>query len=347
MKVTAEVFTLEALHGLFRIAREAHVRSDTVIVSIEHEGVTGVGEGKPVSYYDAQTAKNLVEVVTEAQPLLGDDPFLIEDIVARVTAKFPKAHAAICAIDTALHDLAGKLLGAPLYRLFGLDPARAPLTDFTIGIEAPAVMAKRAAAAAKEFRILKIKVGAGDDEEIIKAIRDLTDLPLRLDANTGWTKEQAVENINRLAKYNIEFVEQPIAPGDNEGLRFVRQRVSVPTMADESLVHVEDIPRLAGCVDAINIKLMKCRGIRQALKMIHLAHGLGMKVMLGCFSETSVGITAAAHLSPMVEYADLDGNRLVANDPFRGVSVVDGRLTLPDGPGLGVERRKQGVKHKK
>jgi L-alanine-DL-glutamate epimerase-like enolase superfamily enzyme len=202
-------------------------------------------------------------------------------------------------------------------------------------------MANRAAAAAKEFRVLKIKIGAGNDEEIIKAIRDATDVPLRLDANTGWTREQAVENINRLAKYDIEFVEQPIAPGDNEGLRFVKERVSVPTMADESLVHAEDIPRLAGCVDAVNVKLMKCRGLRQAVKMIHMAHGLGMKVMLGCFSETSVGITAAAHLSPMVEYADLDGNRLITNDPFRGVTVVDGRLTLPDGPGLGVSRRSE------
>src|ERR1035437_2349908 len=170
MKVSAEIFTLEALHGLFRIARESTTKSNTVIVTIEHDGVTGIGEGKPVSYYDGQTAQNLVEVVNQAQPLLGDDPFLIEDIVTRVTKKFPKAHAAICAIDSALHDLVGKLLGAPLYRILGLDPACAPLTDFTISIEAPAVMAKRAAAAAKEFRILKIKIGAGDDEEIIKAI---------------------------------------------------------------------------------------------------------------------------------------------------------------------------------
>jgi L-alanine-DL-glutamate epimerase-like enolase superfamily enzyme len=338
MRLSTEVFTLESLHGMFRIAREAICRSDTVIVTIRHNGIDGIGEAKPTAYYDAQTCDSVVQTLRQAQDLLGDDPFLIEDILGRLTERFPKAHAALCAVDTALHDLVGKMLGAPLCRLWGLNPAKALMTDFTISIEEPAVMAQRAAAV-KDFHILKIKVGTDRDEEIIKAVRSVTDKPLRLDANTGWTKEQAVENINRLAKYDIEFVEQPVPPGDNEALRFVHDRVGVPIMADESLVTIADIAALAGCVDAINIKLMKCRGPREAIRMIHAAHAVGLKVMLGCFSETSVGITAAAHLSPLVEYADLDGNYLITNDPFVGVGLANGRLKLPDKPGLGVSRR--------
>lgn len=199
-------------------------------------------------------------------------------------------------------------------------------------------MAERAGAV-KDFKVLKIKVGTDRDEEMLTAIRDETDLPIRVDANTGWTKEQAVENINRLEKFDIQFVEQPIPPGDNEALRFVRERVNLPIMSDESSVNLADLPGLVGCVDLINIKIMKCGGLREALRMIHFAHAHGMGVMLGCMLETSVAITAAAHLSPLVEYADLDGNYLIADDPFEGVTIADGRLILPDRPGLGVRER--------
>ena len=195
------------------------------------------------------------------------------------------------------------------------------------------------AAAVKDFKVLKIKIGTDRDEEILSAIRDATDLPIRVDANIGWTKEQAVENINRLERFDIQFVEQPIPPGDNEALRWIRERVGLPIMTDESSINLKDLPGLVGCVDAINVKLMKCGGLREAIRMIHFAHAHGMDVMLGCMLETSIAITAAAHLSPMVEYADLDGNYLIADDPFAGVTIDDGRLILPDGPGLGVHER--------
>ncbi len=338
MRLSARVMKLSASHGMFRIARETITTFNSAVVEIEHEGLVGLGEAAPDRYFDGETAEVVLKTVKAAGPVIGKDPFLIEDITAEVARKFPKAHATLCAIDMALHDLVGKMLGVPVYRMLGLNPDRTPVTSFTIGIEEPKVMAERAAAV-KDFKVLKIKVGTKRDEEMLRAIRGATDLPIRVDANTGWTKEEAVRNIEKLAKFDIQFVEQPIPPGDNEALRWIRERAALPIMTDESSVNLKDLPALVGCVDAINVKLMKCGGLREAIRMIHFAHANGMKVMLGCMLETSLAITAAAHISPMVEYVDLDGNFLIADDPYEGIALKGGRHILPDRPGLGVRER--------
>jgi len=339
MKLTTRILDLGFKHGEFRIARGAATARKNLIVAIAHDGVTGIGEAAPIRYYDDETAESAEATVRAAERLLGDDPFLIEDVVDGIAKAFPKAHAAVTAIDLALHDLVGKLLGVPVYRLYGLNPQKTPVTSFTIGIAEPHVMAERAAEAAKTYKVLKIKVGLPGDMDCVKAIRDVTDITLRVDANCGWTKEEAVEKINALERYDIEFVEQPIPEDDNAALRFIRERVGLPIMSDESSLTLADLPGLVGCVDMINIKLMKCGGLREAIRMIHFADAHDLPVMLGCMSETSVSITAAAHLSPMVRYADLDGNLLLDRDPFRGVTVENGKLVLPNGPGLGVSER--------
>lgn len=339
MKISAELLSLKAAGGAFRIAHDAVTTFQATIVSIEHGGQTGIGEAKLSTAWGGETGEAVLANVAAAESLLGEDPFLIEDIVTRLERQFPQSYATVCAVEMALHDLVGKLLGVPLYKFFGLNPAMAPATSFTIGIDEPQAMAAKAREYSKRFAVLKIKLGSGRDEDIVAAIRTATDLPLRLDANTGWDKHQAVETINRLEKYRIEFVEQPVPPGDNDALKFVRARVGVPIMADESSIKLRDLPALVGCVDAVNVKLMKCGGLRRAVEMIHFAHSAGLKVMLGCFCETSLAVTAAAHLSPLVEYADLDGNYLIADDPYEGVGLREGKLVLPDRPGIGVQRR--------
>ncbi len=246
--------------------------------------------------------------------------------------------SAKAAVDMALYDLMGKVLGVPLYKLLGLNPKHTPHTSFTIGIDTPVEMAKKALIA-KDYPILKIKVGTKHDLDIIKAIRDVTNAVIRVDANTGWTPKEAIKTINALAPYNIEFVEQPIVAHDLPGLKLIRDNVPIPIIADESCVTVEDIPRVAECVDGVNLKLMKCGGIRHALKMIHVARAHNLRVMIGCMIESSLAITAAAHLTPLVDYADLDGHLLISDDPYVGVTVEKGKLVLPDSAGLGVKVR--------
>jgi L-alanine-DL-glutamate epimerase-like enolase superfamily enzyme len=338
MRLTAEVVELYASHGEFKIARATLRQFPTVIVRIAHEGHVGIGEARPSPYYDNETAEVVIATLTKAAKLLGDDPFQIEDIVGRVGEAFPQAHASVAGIDIALHDLVGKMLGVPVYKLLGLNAARTPLCSFTVGIAEPAVMAQRAADI-EPYKTLKVKIGLDNDEAVLSAIREVTDVPIRVDANIGWKPEQAVRMINRIERFGLEFVEQPIPPGDNEALRFIRERVNVPIMADESSVTLGDLPGLIGCVDAINVKIGKCGGLRRAMEMIHFARAAGMKVMLGCFPETSVAVTAAATLSPLVDYSDLDGNVLISNDPFEGAIIRDGRHVLPDEPGFGIKPR--------
>ncbi len=282
--------------------------------------------------------KSVMACIAMFAPHLGDDPFLLEDILDELDHVIGLNPSAKAAVDMALYDLMGKLLNVPLYKLLSLNPARTVHTSFTIGLDTPANMAKKALAA-RDYPILKIKVGTKHDLDIIKAIREVSDATLRVDANTGWTPKEAIKMINELAAFNIEFVEQPVPAHDLEGLRLIRENVPLPIIADESCVTVEDIPRVAGCVDGINIKLMKCGGIRNALKMIRTARAHNLQIMIGCMIESSIAITAAAHLTPLVDYADLDGNLLVNNDPYTGVTVEKGKLILPDRPGLGIEQR--------
>ena len=321
----------------FRIARSVQQVAHNVLVLLGDDGATGIGEAAPSGFY-GEKCESVLMALSYFADQLGDDPLLIEDIMQALDRTLRGNAAAKAAVNMALYDLMGQRLGVPLYQLLGLNPARAPRTSFTIAIDTPAVMAERAAQA-RQYPILKIKLGTADDLESVRAIREVTDATLRVDANAAWTPKQAISMITALAPYDIEFVEQPVAAGDLRGLRLVREHVPVPIIADESCVTLEDVERIAECADGINIKLMKCGGISQALKMIHAARALHLRVMLGCMIESSLAITAAAHLTPLVDYADLDGALLVADDPFEGVEVRDGRLELPDRPGLGVRRR--------
>ncbi|MGB8344642.1 MAG: dipeptide epimerase [Ktedonobacteraceae bacterium] len=321
----------------FRISRSVQYTSPNAIVQINHEGFTGLGEASPAEYY-GESLETVLACVSLFAGNLGDDPFALEDILNRLDDIIGLNPSAKAAVDMALYDIVGKMLNVPLYKLLGLNPAKAAHTSFTIGLDTPENMAKKALLA-RDYPILKIKVGTKQDIEIIKAIRDVSSATIRVDANTGWTPKEAIRNINALAPYNIQFVEQPVVAHDLAGLKLIRDNVPVPIIADESCVTVDDIPRVAGCVDGINIKLMKCGGIRHALKMIHTARAHNLQVMIGCMIESSLAITAAAHLTPLVDYADLDGHLLIDDDPYAGVTVEKGKLILPDGPGLGVKPR--------
>lgn len=321
----------------FRISRGVQYTSPNAIVEVRHNEYTGYGEASPSEYY-GESVETVLSCVTMFAGNLGDDPFAIDDITRRLDKIIRLNPSAKAAVDMAIYDIIGKVLGIPVYKLLGLNPARTPYTSFTIGLDSPAQMAKKALLA-KDYPILKIKVGTRHDIEIIKAIREVSAATIRVDANAGWTPKEAIKNINALAPYNIEFVEQPVPAYDLAGMKLIRDNVPLPIIADESSVTVEDIPRISECVDGINIKLMKCGGLNNALKMIYVARAHNLRIMLGCMIESSLAITAAAHLSPLVDYADLDGHLLIDDDPFVGVTVENGKLILPDGPGLGVKER--------
>lgn len=279
---------------------------------------------------------SVLSVSSVVPPEIGNRKSAIGNLLACLPPEVRVSRGAMAALDIALYDLVGQMLGKPLWQLFGADPAKAPVTSFTIGI-APVPEMQAKVREAERFPILKIKVGTRDDLAILEGIRAVTDKPLRVDANAAWTVPEAIEKIRAIEPFGIEFIEQPIPPGDIAGLREVRRAVALPILVDESVTTADDLPPLAGAVDGINLKLMKCGGLHEAERMIHLARSLGLKVMLGCCVESSIAITAAAHLAPLVDYADLDGNLLIANDPYDGVTLdVAGRLVLPDRPGLGL-----------
>jgi L-alanine-DL-glutamate epimerase-like enolase superfamily enzyme len=325
----------------FNIARKAQTHDttkSTLLVQIEHEGQIGWGEASPSSYYDQSLDTNKV-MLQHAAGMLGNDPFALDAILGPIYERFGHESAAVAAIDGALHDLIGKLLGIPVWKWLGLDASRIPLTSLTIGIDDIGVIATKVREAAG-FPILKVKVGTDHDEAILDAIRtEAPDKTLRADANCGFSPEGALERCRRLARYNIELIEQPTPRGQHEVLPAIRAEAIAPLIADESCIGVEDVLPCVGAFDGINIKLSKCGGIRRALQMIHTARSAGLKIMLGCMVETSVGIAAAAQLAPLADYLDLDGHLLLADDPFEGIGGEAGLLTLTDRPGLGIVER--------
>jgi L-alanine-DL-glutamate epimerase-like enolase superfamily enzyme len=309
---------------------------DTLHTAYIRDGVTGRGEGAPIVRYreDAESARKAVESVRSL--LLSANPMHFSKLMAEVFRRVPGDWAGKAAIDIALMDWVGQKLGIPLYTYFGLDPKDAPVTTFSIGIDTPEITRQKTAEAA-EYPVLKVKVGLDTDEATIAAVRSVTKKPLRVDANEGWKdKETAVRKINWLEKQGVEFIEQPLPAAMIEETRWVRSRVHMPIIADEVCQRAADIPKLKDAFDGVNIKLDKSGGMLEALRMIQIAKSLGMKTMLGCMISSSVSVTAAAHLSPLVDYADLDGNLLIANDPYHGVRVEKGKLVLPDKPGLGL-----------
>ncbi len=335
MQLQYESITLE-LETPFRIAHGTSVARHNVLVRVGDGQYEGLGEAAPVRQHHETQASVLAYL--ERLPDLPDDPFLLEDILAGLPRG---SQAARAALDIALHDLVGRKLGVPLYRLFGLDPARAPETSFTIGLGTVEEVQAKVRAAARTFSILKLKLDRDEAEclDLVRAARAVTDARLVADANCAWTVDRALRLIPALADLGLEWIEQPLPEEDLDGLRALRKTSPLPIFADEPVRTAGDVARLAGCVDGVNIKLMKAGGLREAMRMIAVARAHDMQVMLGCMVETSVGITAAAHLAPLVDWADLDGNLLVTNDPFVGVRLEHGRLVLPEGPGLGVEPR--------
>jgi L-alanine-DL-glutamate epimerase-like enolase superfamily enzyme len=333
--VETDIYRLKLRHTWTTTMSSSTYR-DILYVHYNHDGISGVGEGAPIVRYK-EDAKGAQAAVNSVVPLLdSSDPTQFEKVISEVFARVPGQWAGKAAIDIALMDWMGKKLGVPLYEYFGLDPKDAPVTDFSIGIDTPAITREKVKEAAA-FPILKIKVGLDTDEQTIAAVRSVTDKPLRVDANEGWTdREVAARKIDWLSKQNVQFVEQPMPADRIDDLRWLHQRSPLPLMGDESCRHPADIPKLVGVFDALNFKLDKTGGMTQTYMMIQMARALGFKTMLGCMVSSSCSITAAAHLSPLVDYADLDGNLLVANDPYRGVTVKDGQLILPNRPGLGL-----------
>jgi L-Ala-D/L-Glu epimerase len=332
MKLHWEPLTLD-LKTTFRVAHGAFDQRFNVLVHLDD----GVGEAAAVSYY-GETREGIIEYL-KSVPELGDDPFDIDAVLAR---RPPGSRAARSAIDVALHDLWGKKLGHPLYKLFGLNPNHLPLTSFTIGIDEPEVMAEQARRS--EYPVIKIKLGSDKDLAIVSSIRKATNAKLMVDANAGWSRERALQIIPRLQEYNLELIEQPLAVNDVEGYFWLKdklraQKINIPIFADETAKTSHDVVKLAGAIDGVVVKTMKSEGIREALRMIHTALAHDMQIMLGCFIESSLGVTAAAHLAPLCDYADLDGPLLIKNDPYRGIKYDGAKFALPVGSGIGVERK--------
>ena len=331
MKLHWEPITLD-LKTTFRVAHGAFDQRFNVLVHLDD----GVGEAAAVPYY-GETQDGIIDYL-KSVPDLGDDPFDMDSVL---TKRPPGSRAARSAIDEALHDLWGKKLGQPLYKLFGLNPNNLPLTSFTIGMDEPDVMAEQAKVS--QYPIIKVKLGGEKDEAIVSAIRNVTSAKLRADANAGWSRAEALHIIPRLVEYDLEFIEQPLAVEDVEGYFWLKyklraQNIDVPIFADETTKTSHDVAKLAGAIDGVVVKTMKSEGIREALRMIHTARAHDMQVMVSCMIESSVGATAAAHLAPLCDYVDLDGPLLIRNDPYRGLKYDGAKITLPDGPGLGLER---------
>lgn len=338
MNLSFQPLDLKLRHS-FRIAREIRdVQNNIILLLRDEEGITGLGEAAPTRFFGEDT-KGVTQALTQSVDLLKNaDPFQIEDITNCLKDKFPKNATARAAIDIALHDIIGKKLQIPLYRYLGLNRHETKVTSFTIGIDTLEKMCRKVEEA-KDFPVLKIKVGFENDIEILKELRKITNAVFRVDANTGWTVEEAIKKMNIMEELGVELVEQPFPIGSIEALRKVRRFTKIPIFADEEVKNSSDVPLLSGAVDGINIKLMKCGGIREALRMIATARAHGLRIMIGCNIESSVSITAAAHLTPLADYADLDGHLLVTNDPYSGVTVDKGKLTLPEGNGLGVTQK--------
>ncbi len=337
LRLAFETFEIETAYP-FGIARGTHQKYGRVWVRLtDGDGVEGWGEADPNFYY-GENADTVVAALKAYEKALPADPFDLEAAEAKLAATLKYNPSARAALSAALHDLVGKKLGVPLWKLWGLDPAASPVSSFTIGLDTIEVIRKKVREAAP-YPILKVKVGTPDDRAVLQAVREETDKRLRVDANAGWTLKEALQRLPLLEEMGVELIEQPLAPEDLDGLRVLRAASRLPIIADESCKTAADVARLAGVVDGVNIKLSKCGSLREAIRIVHVARAHHMSVMVGCMMESSLGITAAAHFAPLLDYVDLDGAALLKHDPFRGASIEGGRVTLPTLPGLGVTRR--------
>ena len=340
MKLSHEIVTVQTTHP-FIIARGGQSEYKTVWVKVsDGDEQEGWGEAAPSRFY-GETPETVVAALGRIAPAIeGKSAWSLEAIEAEMNKAIGRNGSAKSAVSAALHDLAAKRLGVPLWKMWGLDPAAAPPSSFTIAIAPDHATLRARVEDARQYPILKVKLGTDRDAQIIHTVRlAAPDKIIRVDANAAWTAKHALRMIELCLDYGVEFVEQPLPPHDLDGLRFVRDRSPLPIVADESCVVATDIAKLVGVVDGINIKLSKCGGLREALKMIATARAHGMLVMCGCMIETTLGIAAAAHFAPLLDCADLDGAALLKDDPFTGVSIAGGRVALGEAPGLGVARR--------
>ena len=335
-------YELKLAH-VFTVASYSRSTTPDVQVELEYDGIVGYGEASMPPYLAKElgTVESVMAFLKRVQECIGqfDDPFKMEEILTYMDGLDEGNAAAKTAVDIALHDLVGKLLQAPWYKIWGFDKEKTPSTTFTIGIDTPDVVRQKTRECADRFNILKVKLGRDNDKEMIETIRSVTSLPIAIDANQGWKDRQyALDMIHWLKEKGIVMIEQPMPKAQIDDIAWVTERSPLPVFADESVQCLKDVAALKGVFSGINIKLMKCTGMREAHKMMTLARALGMRVMIGCMTETSCACSAAAQLSPAVDFADLDGNLLIANDRFRGMTVVKGKITLTDLPGIGVEK---------
>lgn len=328
-------YELQLRHA-FNLAKFQRTTTPDVQVQLEYDGITGYGEASMPPYL-GESVESVTNFLSKLDLSQFSSPFAIEEIHEYMDSVAPDNRAAKASVDIALHDLLGKIMGQPWYKIWGLNPDNCPMTSFTIGIDTEDVVREKVKEA-EPYKVLKVKMGLDNDKETIEVIRSMTDVPICVDVNQGWSdKEHALEMCHWLNERNCLFVEQPMPKEQHDDIAWLRERSPLPLIADESLQRLTDVKRMSEAFDGINIKLMKSTGMHEAYKMAVLAKALGMKVMLGCMTETSCAVTAAAQLAPMVDYADLDGNLLIANDRFDGIKIVEGKVTIPDRPGIGVE----------
>lgn len=337
MKLSFEPYELKLKH-VFTVSSFSRSTTPDVQVRIDYDGYTGYGEASMPPYL-GQSVESVCTFLKKVNLEQFPDPFCLDDILTYIDSLSPGDSAAKAAVDIALHDLVGKIIGAPWHRMLGLNPLKTPNTTYTIGIDTDEMVKLKTREVAGQFKILKVKLGTPRDREMIRAIREVSDLPIAVDVNQGWkNKKKALDEIFWLKEQGIVMVEQPMPKEMLDANAWLTEKSPLPTFADEAIQRLKDIPAIKGAYTGINVKLMKCTGMREAWKMMNYARAEGMKVMIGCMTETSCAIAAAAQLSPAVDFADLDGNLLIANDIFRGTTVVDGKITLNQLPGIGIEK---------
>ncbi|MEA3460837.1 MAG: enolase C-terminal domain-like protein [Bacteroidota bacterium] len=336
MKLSFRPYELQLKHT-FTVAGNSRDTTPVVLTEIEYEGHTGYGEASMPPYL-GESQESVIKFLKKVDLGQFKDPFMLDDILAYVDSIDEGNRAAKACVDIALHDLIGKLVDQPLYRLWGINPKNTPMTSFTIGIDTPEVVRLKTEEAAR-FRVLKVKLGGGNDREMIETVRSVTEVPIYVDVNQGWTdKHEALDMVHWLAEQGIEFVEQPLPKTAVDDMAWLTANSPLPIIADEAFQRLGDVAAFKGIYSGINIKLMKSTGLREAHKMITVARALDMKVMIGCMTETSCAVSAASQLSPLVDWADLDGNLLISNDLYEGVKVIDGKVTLNELPGIGIRK---------
>jgi L-alanine-DL-glutamate epimerase-like enolase superfamily enzyme len=337
MKLTFRPYNLQLKH-VFTLANSSRTTTPVVLTEIEYDGIVGYGEASLPPYL-GETQASVQDFLKKINLEQFASPFELEDILGYIDKIADNNTAAKASVDIALHDLTGKIMGQPWYKIWGLDKSKAPSTTFTIGIDAPEVVRQKTQEAANLYHILKVKLGREGDKEMIDAIRSVTDKPIAIDANQGWAdKHYALDMIYWLKERGIVMIEQPLSKYKLDDTAWLTERSPLPVFADESFQRLTDVLRMKGAFSGVNIKLMKCTGMREAWKILTVARAANMQVMVGCMTETSCAVSAASQLSPAVDWADLDGNLLINNDIYKGVTVSDGKLILPDLPGIGIEK---------